>query len=336
MATLKDIAKLSGVSTATVSYVLNNGPRQVKADKRERVLAAMQELNYRPHAAARQMKGKSTGTIGVVFPHVVAAPLDNAYFAPILAGILDTVTEQKTSCMLFTGLDWAEAESNVAQYTDGRCDGLILIAARKDSGLMDELRQRGIKFVLIGTHLPGTQSDSVDVDNVLGAELAVSHLLDLGHARITMIQGSANSTSNDERTAGFLAAAAGRAEALLEPGAYQLETALASARRALDRKVRPTALFCGNDLIAQSAYRAAEEMGLDIPEDLSVVGFDDYSFAAGMSPPLTTIRQPLREIGSLAAQVLMTPIREPQGEVRNLRLVPDLVIRGSTAKPPIR
>jgi LacI family transcriptional regulator len=231
--------------------------------------------------------------------------------------------------MLFTGLDWEEAESNVSQYTDGRCDGLILIAARKQSKVLDMLMERDIRYVLIGTSLPGTHS--VDVDNELGARLAAEHLLSLGHRHIAMIQGSENQTSNDERTRGFVEASFGRAEVVLEPGAYQMERGFEATVRALSRDPRPTALFCANDLIAQSALQAAAELGISVPQELSIIGFDDYSFAASTSPPLTTIRQPLRQIGSLAAERLLESVQDASLGTENVRLEPCLIVRESTS-----
>ncbi|HSI72989.1 MAG TPA: LacI family DNA-binding transcriptional regulator [Fimbriimonas sp.] len=329
MATLKDIALRSGVSTATVSYVLNNGPRNVSAEKKERVLAAIRELNYRPHAAARQLKGKSTGTIGVVFPHAVAAPMDNAYFAPVLAGILDVMTAERTSCMLFTGADWLSTEAEISQYSDGRCDGLLLIAAPKDSSLFVELDRRSVQYVLIGTCVEAMAVSSVDVDNELGGRLAAEHLIQLGHRHLAMIQGNVRSSSNDERTRGFLSACAPLKPRLL-PAAYQYEVALQAARKLLREHTDVTGVFCANDLIAQAMLEAAREFELRVPEDLSIVGFDDYSFASLTNPPLTTVRQPLRQIGTLAAEQILRQARSGSSERVTIRLAPVLVARGST------
>lgn len=337
MPTLKDIAKRSGVSTATVSYVINNGPRPVSPDTRERVLDAIRELNYRPNAAARGLKGHRTDTFGVVFPHVVADPLENSYFAPVLAGLLDTAVHRKIATMLFSGLSWAEAEEEISNYTDGRCDGLILIAAPKKSRLAPALRAMGVPFVTVGTHTGYEWETSIDVDNVEGAKLAVGHLLDLGHRRVGMIQGTATHSSNDERTAGFLAAHAERRiepfRELIEPAAYQPDTARAAAFRALERPKgsRTTAMFCANDMLASITIDVAESLGIQVPGDLSVVGFDDYAFAATTQPPLTTVRQPLREIGARAAEMLYRQVHEPGTQPERVLMEPVLVIRNSAA-----
>lgn len=337
MATLKDIAKATGVSVATVSYVINNGPREVAPATRERVLAAIREYNYRPNAAARGLRGKSTDTFGVVFPHVVTQPFDNTYFAPIVAGILDTATERSFSCMLYTGVDWVGVEANASVYTDGRCDGLIVMAVPKESPLIKALSDFGIPFVLVGTHPAQVEANTVDTDNVQGAMLATLHLLDLGHRRIGMIQGNADSSSNDERTRGFFLAHEKRGVPadpdLIIPSVYSEDAAYASAVIALSREPeeRPTALFCGNDMLAQMIYVAAEEFGLQIPNDLSVVGFDDYAFAQGLVPGLTTIRQPLRAIGAQAAEILLSRIRNPEIPPASLLFEPKLIVRNSTA-----
>jgi len=339
MPTLKDIAKATGVSIATVSYVLNNGPRAVSPATREKVLEALRELNYRPNAAARGLKGKRTDTIGVIFPHAVAAPIDNSYFSPIIAGILDVATEQKFACLLFSGLDWETVEANTSLYGDGRCDGAIVIAVPKDSELIQSMHNFGLPFVLVGTHPTNLITNSIDTDNVEGARQVTGHLLDLGHRRIGMLQGNENSSSNDERTKGFCLAHTERGLAvdpnLLFPSAYQDDVAYESAMRALrlPKGQRPKALFCANDMLAAMAYRAAAELGLGIPAELSIVGFDDYAFAKSMIPPLTTIRQPLRAIGARAAEVLLDRVHGKDAPPAPYLFEPQLMVRGSTAPP---
>ena len=336
MATLKDIAKASGVSIATVSYVINNGPREVSPATRERVLAAIRQLDYRPNAAARSLKGKKTDSIGVVFPHMVEAPLDNSYFAPVLAGILDVSTSRRTVCMLFTGLDWNDAEHNLSLYADGRCDGLILIAIPKTSLLIEKLIDTGLPFVLVGTHIPELNVTSVDVDNVLGARLATGHLLDLGHRRVGMLQGTPTSSSNDERTRGFIEAHEERGlpvhQELIQPGRYQHAAASAGASRLLSMPAedRPTALYCGNDMLAVAAMQTAVELGLRVPDDVSIVGFDDYDFAAITQPALTTVRQPLRQIGAKAADLLLHRVHHRGEPPDTVLFEPAMVVRSST------
>ncbi|AIE84449.1 LacI family DNA-binding transcriptional regulator [Fimbriimonas ginsengisoli] len=340
MATLKDIAKRSGVSTATVSYVINNGPRDVLPETRARVLQAIQELNYHPNAFARGLKGKKGDVLGIVFPHEVAAPLENDYFSPVLAGLLDAATARRKISMLFTGMKWDEAERNVPVYSDGRCEGLVLIAPPRESRLVPLLLEKGTPIVVIGTRIPGATVTTVDSDNVEGARIGVQHLIDLGHRRIAMIKGPVNSSSGPERYAGYLQAH-GDSGLEVDPelavqGAYEDIVAYRASRDLLARppKRRPTAIFCPQDSIAASAMRAAEDLGLRIPDDVSLVGFDDVARAKSLHPPLTTLRQQLREIGVCAATKLFEQIADPTHPPADVIFDVQFVRRASTAPPP--
>src|SRR5580658_5243478 len=178
MPTVKDIALRSGVSTATVSYVLNDGPRAVLPATRERVLKAIADLDYHPNPHARSLRGKRTNALGVVFPHRIAQPFENAYFGPVLAGIMDVTTRRKMATMLFTGLEWGEAEFNPSQLCDGRCDGLLVIAPPRQGTWIQDMLNRKAQVVVIGTHVDDAEVDSVDVNNVAGARQALRHLFE--------------------------------------------------------------------------------------------------------------------------------------------------------------
>ncbi|HWD40317.1 MAG TPA: LacI family DNA-binding transcriptional regulator [Fimbriimonas sp.] len=339
MVTLKQIARASGVSTATVSYVVNDGPRRVLPETRERVLKVIQELNYRPNVAAQGLRGKRTNTFGVAFPHIVTEPFDNVYFGPILAGIVDVATARRQMTMLFTGISLEDGDVNLSLFCDGRCDGFIFVAIPAKDPLIEKLSRRGAKMVLVGTQVQGLPVSTVDSDNVEGARQATLHLLDLGHRRIGIIQGNCDSTSGPERTLGFRLAHQERGvpvdESLLIPSRYQDDAAYLSSYRLLsmppDR--RPTAIFAAQDSIARMAYTVASELGIRIPEDVSLVGFDDVAYARHLSPPLTTVRQPLREIGAEAATVLFNSLEADAFEpVRKIFQV-DLIERAS-CRPP--
>ena len=338
--TLKEIARLSGVSIATVSYVVNNGPRPVLPATREKVQRIIDELNYRPNAAARGLLGKRTNTIGVVFPHQVQDIFGNAYFSPVLSGIVDSTTVRHFATMLFTGFEWEEAELNIPMYCDGRCDGIVLIAPPSPCRLIAELESRHVPLVVIGTRPPAGEWSVVDVDNVEGARLAVGHLLDLGHRRVGLIGSDPSSTSWPERERGYRLAFGDRGleveETLVVP-ADNWDALDVAMRKLLDRSAadRPTAVFAAQDKIAEMVIRAAGELGLRVPEDMSVVGFDDLSFAAGLNPPLTTIRQPLRHVGAAATQLLLDQLDGRFTGHRQILLDVLLVQRSSTSKPSV-
>jgi len=339
MLTLKDIAKASGVSTATVSYVLNDGPRSVLPATRDRVQKIIDELGYKPNAAARSLKGVRTATFGVVFPHEGIEPFKNEYFAEVLSGILQVASDRKQVLMLFTGMSWEEVEENVPTFCDGRCDGFLFLAPPGNSKFLVDLTNRNKNIVLLGTRAWGIPVSTVDVDNVQGARLATRHLIELGHRRIGMITTDESSTSSPERQAGFREEMAAHGlevdEMLIEQANYNRAQAESASRRLIDRRVEQglTAVFCAHDSIAEAFIDVATEQGVRIPEQVSVVGFDNLPYTANLNPPLTTIHHPLREIGAIAAKRLLDLIDKPVQEPREHLFDVHLVKRATTCPP---
>ena len=339
MVTLKDIAKASGVSTATASYVLNGGPRGVLPETRHRVQKVIDELGYKPNAAARSLKRVRTATIGVVFPHEGIEAFENEYFASVLSGILGVASERKQVLMLFTGMSWEEVEHNVPSFFDGRCDGLLFLAPPANSSFLVNLANRNKKVVLLGTRAWGVPVSTVDADNILGGRLATRHLIELGHRTIAMITADEKSTSSPERLEGFrqeMAAASIEVnEDLIAAGSYLPKVSEAVVRNLLlkQKDTGFTAVFCAHDSIAETVYTVAADLGIRIPEDLSVVGFDDLPLSSKLNPPLTTVHHPLRLIGATAARRLLDLIDMPSAE--HLEQLFDVYIleRASTSAP---
>jgi len=347
--TLKDIAKASGVSTATVSYVLNNGPRAVLPATRDRVRSVIEEFGYRPNAAARGLKGKRTHTFGIVFPHEGAEPLANEYFSEVLSGILSVASRRKQVVMLFTGMSWQEIEQNIPFFTDGRCDGFLFLAPPANSRFLTQFTNRNRKIVLLGTRAWGIPVATVDADNVLGGRLATRYLIELGHRKIGMVTADPASTSTPERLQGFREEMAAQGipvdERLVVAGHYAPLVAEAAAERLLTQRGETgvTAVFCAHDTIAEATIRKARQHGLRVPEDLSVVGFDDLPFASKTDPPLTTVRQPLRDIGAAAASMLLElvddlAVDDPAGDDEDPEEMPteqlfdvEVIVRSTTA-----
>ena len=337
MVTLKDIARVTGVSTATVSYVVNNSPRPMLAETRDRVMKAVEELGYRPNAAARSLMGKRTHTFGVIFPSDLCRPFDNQYYAAVLAGIVDEASVRKQIVMLFTGMTWHEAERNVPLFSDGRCDGFLFISPPLKSQLVSHLAERNTPLVLIGTRAMGTGVATVDADNVEGSRIATSHLIDLGHRRIAFLyHNDGATTSNPERLEGYRKAmqehglpVADDLVCLIQPGESEREATL---RLLLSRRGSSiSGIVCCHDSTAAYAIDAARSIGRRIPKDLSVIGFDDLPMAANHVPGITTIQQPLRQIGASAAAKLFDMIDDrdivPSESIFDVHLVE----RGSTA-----
>lgn len=344
MATLKDIAQKCGVSTATVSYVVNNSPRQVLPATREKVLKAVAELGYQPNAYARALKGFRTQVIGVVFPHVTV-PLTNVYFGPVLEGIVAQATERRMATMLLTGFTWEETEQGAEREFSGICDGFLLIAPRRDSQFASDLAKSGVPLVSVGTQVAEPGVSSIDSDNRTGGRLATEHLLALGHRRIAMIlTGEDVSPSNSGKPVkhnwSALERQHGYWDALrawgMEPDPNLTATiwhdpvaSRSSARRLLNQ--RPTAVFGCNDGAAYRTVEVCRESGIRVPEDLSVIGFDDIANTASFDPPLTTIRQPIFEIGANAVEMLCAQIEGRAQEVEHRLMPVELIQRRSTA-----
>ncbi|HWD39327.1 MAG TPA: LacI family DNA-binding transcriptional regulator [Fimbriimonas sp.] len=336
MATLKEIAEMCGVSTATVSYVASGRARAMRPETRERVTRKLIELGYHPNAHARGLQGLRTNTIGIVFDHV-GIPFDNSYFGPILQGILAGAAERHLATLLFTDLTREEMETSASRLCDGRCDGFILVAPIKKSQLVSDLLKREVPIVVIGTHPDEMSVTTVDCDNVEGARLATRHLIELGHRRIGAVGlRSITGSCTPERLAGYRMA--------LEDAGLSVDESLVAiegpADSSQDSAIRlllcypkgPTALFCTEAPVALEALNVAADMGLRVPGDLSVVGFDDVPQAAVSDPPLTTVRQPMRTIGTTSVELLAEEIEERRATVTSLLDV-ELIVRGSTTSP---
>lgn len=343
MATIRDVARESGVSVATVSYVLNNGPRQVRAETRQRVLEVMHRLDYHPNAMARGLVRRRMHTLGVLFGQVEPAVVTNPYAAAVLQGILTSCADLGYNVTLFPRA-WQNTRDSVAPFRDRRTDGVLVVAPLTGSDVVSSLASFGLPLVVISSPSPVPGVPSIDIDNKRGARLAVEHLIGLGHTRIAHIAGDETHASVSKRRQGFLStlmeAGLSAPEEYLISSHYSREHSLPIARRLLSQKQRPTAIFAGNDMIAVAVLEAARELDILVPEELSVVGFDDLPMASHVTPQLTTVRQPLAVLGERATRLLVQRIEghtsetgEAFSDSQKLE-EPDLVIRGTTAPPP--
>lgn len=318
--TLSDVARQAGVSVNAVSTVINGsrvGTRVSEATRR-RIHDAAAHLRYHPNAVARSLKGRRMNTLGVVFYCVDDSPLSSPYTAPILDGIVKAAARHQQDAMLFTGRRWQEAQESLPVFCDGRCDGLLLVGPLAATGIVAALLSRGIPFVQINNRWDDPAACWVDVDDVRAARTLTDYLLDLGHRRIAMLCGDAFVGCVQRRLDGFTQAYEARDlpvdPALILPGTFNapsLSERLSVLAR-LPTATRPTALFCTNDGMALEALRVLPELGLRVPEDLAVVGFDDIAPAARSRPPLTTMRQPLHELGERAVEILLAQIEQPE------------------------
>lgn len=338
---------MCGVSAATVSYVVNKTSRPILPETRDRVLKAIAEVGYQPNAYARALKGVRTPVVGVVFPHVTV-PLTNVYFGPLLEGIIAQTTERRMATMLLTGFTWDETEQGLEREFCGICDGFLVVAPRIDSRFVRDLAKSGVPLVSVGTQVAEAGVSSIDADNRSGGKLATENLLALGHKRIAVVlclDDTAPLDSKETERATYFSQERrlGYWDALrnsgLEPDPSLTVTISGdpiAARFAISDLIRehgPTAIFGCNDGAAFRTIEACREMGLRVPEDLSVTGFDDIASSATYDPPLTTVRQPITQIGSKAVEMLCNQIGGCTRAAENHLMPVELIQRRSTARP---
>jgi LacI family transcriptional regulator len=329
MATIREVAESAGVSYATVSHVINN-TRLVSPETRERVVAAMAALNYRPNALARSLRQGKTNTIGLVLPDSA-----NPFFAEISRGIEDEAFKKGYSVFLCnTELDMQRELFYVDVLSKKQVDGIIFVAAGDQADSLDFLVRRNMPVVMIDRNVPNVEIDAVLTDNQLGGFLATSHLLELGHKRIACIAGPSSITPSAERIIGYRKALEEASlsydEKLILRGDYHAQSGMEITHSILSMDPRPTAIFALNDLMAIGALRAAAEAGCSVPGDLAVIGYDDLEIARFTNPPLTTIAQPKKEIGAQAVNLLVDRMSRKSRPPSRLVLAPELIVRGST------
>ncbi|MFD7659610.1 LacI family DNA-binding transcriptional regulator [Actinosynnema sp. NPDC059797] len=328
---MKDVAAHARVAVGTVSNVLNH-PELVAESTRKRVQAAIAELGFVRNESARQLRGGTSRTLAYV-----VLDTRNPFFTDVAAGAQQVAEDAGLAMYLCDG---GEDPARQARYLDlleqQRVEGILITPVAEDEPRIAALVARGTPVVVVDRGA-GPDRCSVSVDDVLGGDLAVSHLLDAGHRRIAFIGGP--------RAIGQVAdRIAGAEQALTRAGAEPLtvlETArldVAEGRRAGERLAglpaarRPTAAFCANDMLALGLLQQAVRLGLRVPQDLAIIGYDDIEFAAAAAVPLTSVAQPRQLLGRTAAELLLAEARNPKGHVHQQRVFePELVVRESTS-----
>ena len=323
--TLHDVATLAGVSKSLVSLALAGSPK-VSDASRARIDDAAAELGYRPNAAARSLKVRRTHTIGVLI-----LDLHNPVFAEILDGVQTEVRQHGFSTMLISGSsDPALEQAEIETLLRFQIEGLILIAHRLPEAILRTVAAEVPTVVVTRDDLDIPQMDSVSNDDVDGARMAVDHLVGLGHRRIVHLNGGDNPVSH-ARSEGYRRAMTdhGLAEFIqVVPGGLTDAAGFAATSEALG--YHPTALFVANDVAAMGAIAAIENANLSVPEDISVIGYDGIRIGGMRRVNLTTIAQPLAELGRQAAQHMLRRISDRDSPAQHEQLSATLVIRGTT------
>lgn len=328
---LEDIARLSGVSRSTVSRVLNNHPN-VAERTRIQVMEIINKYNFQPNPAARALASQRSRVIGVLIPHIVSQIFSDSFYPILLQGITSAANQLDYSVTLWLSSD--EDGLVIDRVLNNRLlDGLIIAAAAVDTFFLEVLEQRSKPYVLVGhPHADSQRANYVDVENEVGARIMTDHLLQQGRRRIGMIPGRKDIISNQDRELGYryrLSEAGLFDEALIGPaGNFTESGGYHSMRYLLEKNV--DAVFCASDVTAIGAIKAIREAGLRIPHDVAVGGFDDMAIAAQASPPLTTIRQPMSQLGETATKALAAVLEGREEEPYKNILPVELIIRQST------
>jgi LacI family repressor for deo operon, udp, cdd, tsx, nupC, and nupG len=335
VSSIHEVAKRAGVSTATVSRALSR-PDLVSPQTRRTVLRAVKHLGYSPNSAAKHLRTRRSGNLLVTVPDI-----SNPFFSLILQGIEDEAQRKGYAVLLGDTQHDPKREARYAlMLMRKEADGLIFLGHRLPkpaAQLVRSLAPRQAPIVNGCEFSPRLGVPSVHIDNATAAADAMDHLYRLGHRRIGVVTGPLVSPLSRDRLAGATSRArAERAEhdLIVVHGDFSIEAGAAAAERLLDRREPPTAVFCFNDEMAIGAIETARRRGVRVPRDLSVIGFDDIRFARHMDPPLTTIAQPMRQIGEGTVRMLVDILAGRTIAPFSVTLPHALVIRSSTARAP--
>jgi LacI family transcriptional regulator len=331
--TIADIAQAAGVSKMTVSKVLNQQPG-ISLKTQKRVLQIAQRLNYTPHHAARKLAGGKTNIIGVVVPS-----LESAFVSEVVHGVGQALEQASKDLLLFTDHPNNQRD-RLFFLTRGLVDGLLVVLPRDLERYNHAQLRDHLPVVVVE---PITQQGSfpqVSAENYLSTRKAIEHLIELGHRRIGMIKGVETVKSSHIRLQAYCDAlkAAGIApnEELIRPGNFNQKRGFEAALELLTLPNPPSAVFAANDLSAFGVYDAIKHRGLRIPQDISVVGFDDIFQASQVYPPLTTIHQPASEMGAAGTRLLLSLVQGLEPVMHQIELPTELIVRASTAPQEVK
>jgi LacI family transcriptional regulator len=330
MSSMRDVARAAGVSTATVSHVINN-TRFVSEEVRARVRAAIERCGYYPNAHARTLASGRSQIIGLL-----VSDISNPFFPELVMAIETAAFERGYDVVLSnTNYDPGRTSHYVRRFIERKVAGVALMTSELDASLINELARREVSVVFLDLGEPGECMNNLSVDYRAGIEEAVRHLVALGHRDAAFISGPAHLRSAARRLEAFrhsMRAHLPEARARVCRGDFKLEGGRAAARELLDGGDLPSAVIAANDLMALGAMAEFHAAGLDIPEDVSVVGFDDIAFASLAQPPLTTVCLPRAELGRRAVEALMMTVEHPESRGVEFDIPTYLIVRGSTAR----
>ncbi|QFY74359.1 LacI family transcriptional regulator [Priestia megaterium] len=330
MPTIYDVAKLSGLSKTTVSRVINNHS-YVSEEKKNRVLKAMKELNYTPNPSARKLRGQVTTTIGVIVPRII-----NPFFSYLVDSIEQVAYKKDYHVLIFQSNEDKEKELAFLNLLKTKqVDGIIMTSIENDWSLIEPFTEYG-PILLCNEYVNNANVPIVRLNQYKGAYIGVKHLLEKGHRKIGYCTGGlfAEEGKDKDRNQGYQKALQ---EAGIQPdpkwifvNQHSIEDGKQVVKKILSMEDRPTAIFTGSDEIAGGMMIEAKESGLSIPNDLAIIGFDDQPLAQMLDPKLTTIRQPIDQMGIKAMEILIDMLNDSESTVETFELPIELVVRSST------
>lgn len=329
MTTIRDVAKLAGVSPITVSRVVN-GADSVTEDTRQRVRQAIDQLHYVPNTLARSLRSHQSHTIALI-----VSDITNPFWTTVARGVEDTAAENDYRTMLCnTDEDSVKETTYLNLLVERRVDGMIIAPTTSDKKQLAVLKMQQVPCVLIDRRVSGFEADLVCGDGRKGARLLLDHLIDLGHRRIALINGPSTISSAQDRAEGYcdslLAHSLAVDESLMFQGDFKQESGYRLTGQALTCEPRPTAIFAANNFIALGVLQALQESGLRVPQDMALVCIDDIPFLSAIDPFLTVAAQPAYEMGEAAAHLLVERLTTHRaGKAREVVLPPQLIIRRS-------
>jgi LacI family transcriptional regulator len=333
--TLKDIAQKANVSRMTVSRVFSN-PESVSKSTRAKIEKIAEKLGYHPNLVARSLSSSRSMTIGIFMPKIKNAFLD-VYITQILSGITDVTQELNYRIMIFP-FDYESAPKDiyVSIAKSNLVDGIILLKTRKDDIGINKLAETDFPFILVNNKKKNGIINYVDSQNTKGARLAIDYLYKMGHRKIGFVTGEMKETNAIDRLLGYKKALKEYGLRLnsnwIINGAFSSIVAYEATKKLLNQKDIPTAIFCSDDYMAIGVMNRIKELGLSVPKEISIIGFDDIELASYIKPPLTTIRQPIYEIGKKSAEILLDLIEgRKKAPIRELVDV-ELIVRESVGR----
>jgi len=325
---IQDVASEAGVSTATVSHVINN-TRHVSDEVRARVLAAVERCDYYPNAIARSLASGRSHVLGLVISDIA-----NPFFPDLVKSIEAAAFERGYDVVLSnTNYDPERTSLYIKRFIERNVAGVAVMTSELDAALVEDLARRHVPVVFLDLGPPGAHTSNLRVDYETGIEEAIRHLVSFGHRDVALISGPPHLRSATCRIEAFSASMRRHlpgAPARIYEGNFKLEGGKRAALNILAEPEMPTAIIAANDMMALGAMAEFHAAGLRIPQDISVIGFDDISFATLSEPQLTTVRLPLNHLGGRAVEELLATIENPEQKGREILIPTHLLVRGST------